>query len=224
MRFRRQLPGCQPDGTQYMLFLLDTSGSIGSTDFERMKVAISKLIGLFCKPTKFAVMTFSHRFNLEFCFNCHENTCDGRKEISKAISDITYRGGATYTAGATKCVHEDLLSASCGLDAQANCISVVYITDGKSNDPTLQVCQEIQHLRNSLGVQTFAIGIDNYDENEIQCIGQTATSMSVFRYESFDEFVERLDDIIEMLLFPPNPSQRQCSNHLGEPLPGDPCL
>lgn len=119
MRFRRQLPGCQPDGTQYMLFLLDTSGSIGSTDFERMKVAISKLIGLFCKPTKFAVMTFSHRFNLEFCFNCHENTCDGRKEISKAISDITYRGGATYTAGATKCVHEDLLSASCGLGSSS---------------------------------------------------------------------------------------------------------
>ena len=203
MRFRRQFtdrPACHPNGTQYMLFLLDTSGSIGRTDFQRMTAAISKLVRLFCKPIKVAIMTFNHEFNLEFCFNCHENTCGGRTSMRDSILGIQYRGGSTHTASATKCACDFLLSETCGLDSHANCISVVYITDGQSNDPNLEVCQEINCLHNRFGVRTFAFGIDNYDENELRCIGQNSDSTSIFRYESFNDFEASLQSATDRLV------------------------
>ena len=87
-------------------------------------------------------MTFDQKFNLEFCFDCHENTCNGRTSIRDAMLGSTYRGGLSHT-GATRCVCDLLLSERCGLDSHANCISVVYITDGKSNDPRLEICAPV---------------------------------------------------------------------------------
>ena len=192
MRFRRQFTEqsqCHPNGIQYILFLLDTSGSIGNSTFRRVTAAISELLKLFCKPIKVAVMTFNHEFNLEFCFNCHDNTCTGRAGTAQAICAIEYRGGSTHTAGATKCACDFLLSETCGVDTTANCISVVYITDGKSNDPTLKICKEISCLHNRFGVRTFAIGIDNFNEDELKCIVTNSDPTSIFRYSSFEDFV-----------------------------------
>ena len=226
MRFRRQFtdrPECQSNGTQYMLFLLDTSGSIGSANFERMKQAISKLIRLFCKPIKVAVMTFNHEFNVEFCFNCHENTCDGRTSIRDAMLRIQYRSGTTHTAGATRCACDFLLSERCGLDSQANCISVVYVTDGKSNDPRLEICQEINCLHNGFGsrVRTFAFGINDYNEDEIRCIGQSSDSTSVFRYENFDDFEASLQTVTLKLIVGQAQNQHTCRNYRGVSTPGE---
>ena len=223
VRFRRQFtnsPECHPDGTQYMLFLLDTSGSIGSADFQRMKEAIGNLVRLFCKPIKFAVMTFNHEFNLEFCFNCHDNDCAGRTSIRDSILGVRYRGGATHTAGATRCACDFLLSETCGLDSQANCISVVYITDGHSNDPNREVCQEINCLRNRFGVRTFAFGIDDYDEDELSCIAQSSDPTSIFRFEDFDDFEASLQGAADKLIKDRLQGKYTCHNSGGVSTPG----
>ena len=85
-RYRRC--NCVPDGIQHILFVLDTSGSIGESDFNRVTAKLSELVILFCKPIKVAVMTFDHEYFVEFCFNCFDNTCDGRSMTSTAISTI----------------------------------------------------------------------------------------------------------------------------------------
>ena len=51
-RYRRQTTDCQPDGTRHILFMLDTSGSIGKTEFDKMTTALSTLVTLFCLPEK----------------------------------------------------------------------------------------------------------------------------------------------------------------------------
>ena len=70
-RFRRQIrspDSCtSADDTQHVLFVLDSSGSIGAPSYTRMKEAVSKLTPLFCKKVKFALMTFSSDLILEFC-------------------------------------------------------------------------------------------------------------------------------------------------------------
>ena len=90
LRSKRQTT-CGDQSVQHVLFVLDTSGSIGTTQFTRMKNALSKLPGLFCKQVKFAVITFSTFVHREFCFNCFENTLFGRSGVSNAIKNITYR-------------------------------------------------------------------------------------------------------------------------------------
>ena len=215
MRFRRQFSlypakDCYPDDAHYILFLLDTSGSIQESNFKRITSALSELVELFCKPVKVAVMTFNHEFNLEFCFNCHDSDCSGRTSAAKAIENIVYRRGWTHTGGATKCACNVLLKESCGLDPAANCISVVYITDGLSNDPTLEVCNEVKCLHNRFGVTTSAIGIQNFNENELKCIAEASDSTSIFRFGSFKEFEGAFRNSVGRLLS--NPDQYKCIN------------
>ena len=78
---------------QYVLFLLDTSGSIGETDFCRMNCLLSDLVQWFCHPISVAAMTFSHTFHKEFCFDSFDNTCAGRNGAKSAIRNLAYRGG-----------------------------------------------------------------------------------------------------------------------------------
>ena len=87
-RFRRTL--CQPNGDQYILFLLDISGSIVPAEFTRATTAISNLVALFCSPPRIGVMTFDHQFNLEFCFDCFGTDANGRFQASQAIKNIPW--------------------------------------------------------------------------------------------------------------------------------------
>ena len=95
------------------LFVLDMS--VTDAEFHRMTGALSFLVALFCKPIKVAAMTFDHQFYIEFCFDCF---------------------------AAIDCVCSTLLKPICGLDPDATCIDIVFITDGKSNDPSRDVCDE----------------------------------------------------------------------------------
>ena len=88
-RYRRQ-DSCQSASTQYILFVLDTSGSVGEAEFNRVTSVLSELVLFFCKPVKVAVMTFDHEFFVEFCFNCFDNSCGGRVDARNAINAIQY--------------------------------------------------------------------------------------------------------------------------------------
>lgn len=215
-RFRRQQK-CSRDDVQHVLFLLDTSGSISDDSFKRMKEAVGNLTFHFCRQVQIAVMTFNHEFNIEFCFDCYDNTCRERIEARAAINRITQRNGWTHTGGATACACDVLLRQECGLPSNARCISVVYITDGRSNDPTRKVCEEVKCLHNRAGVETFAIGIDDdIDQDELNCIGEFSNIKSVFNFGSFAEFESAVTGIeerfIPSLTPAPGPSRYQCPN------------
>ena len=219
LRQRRQL-SCGESSVQNVLFVLDTSGSIGRVQFDRMKVALGKLTPLFCKQVRFALITFSSYVNLEFCFNCFENTYLGRQEAKSAIENTPYQGGGTHTAGAARCVCEEMLTSSCGIDSsQPLCLDVVFITDGKSNDPNLDVCEEVRCLHNRHDVNTYAIGISSgsgfqqtYDQEELDCITNYSDEFSAFQYESFDEFESSITKIIVRLANALPTSPESCVN------------
>ena len=208
-RFRRQSnPQCSSNDNQFILYLLDTSGSIGESDFNLTRDAIAKLIPLFCKDIQVAVMTFNHQFKLEFCFNCY-----GRGEVGNAIKDIIYRGGGTNTAGASKCACDELLTPQCGLDCDANCIDVVYITDGGSNDPSLEVCEEVKCLHNHVrGVNVHVVGIGSYNQNELNCIENSSRGISLFKYDTAADFNQAIGDVAAKLQRFSSTYQCTCAN------------
>ena len=204
-RYRRQQDStCHPDGIQHILFVLDRSGSIGETEFKKVTATLSMLVALFCKPIKIAMMTFDHEYFEEFCFDHFDNTCGGRADAALAISCINYNlnDGTgvryTHTAGAIDCVCDHMLSFdNCSLPLDATCIDVIFITDGLSNDPNRDVCVESRSddmlcLHNNIifqgVVNTFAIGIANAHEPELQCINNNAGESYLFNFRSFDDF------------------------------------
>ena len=60
-RQRRQTSDPCKGKTRSVLFVLDTSGSIGRQSFQRMTAGLSNLTTLFCNPVEFALMTFNDR-------------------------------------------------------------------------------------------------------------------------------------------------------------------
>ena len=205
-RFRRQ-NSCSGQN-QYVIFLLDTSESIGLDNFMKKREAVARLSTLFCKPVQIAVMTFSHIFKLEFCFNCFDSSDhNSRAARLNAIKNIPYRGGATYTGGAARCVCDELLDPSCGLPSDASCIDVIFITDGRSNDPSLEICDEVKCIHDHMQyttINTHSIGIANADQAELKCIEKTDGVNSAFEYDSFDDFVQAIEDIHHKFSFEPD--------------------
>ena len=203
-RYRRQSQNCQPGGIKYILFVLDTSGSITINDFNRMTNALGCLVPLFCDPIKVAVMTFDHDYFMEFCFDCYDgNACEDRKNAGNAIRSIRHRRGNTHTGGAARCLCQDILrfdSQLCGIEHDVNnCFEVVFITDGRSNDPRLEVCDEIGCLHTDTRVNTHVMGIGNFNKAEIECITEDASSY--FFFDNFNEFESKLSDVVELLRF-----------------------
>ena len=198
-----------------ILFVLDTSGSIGRESYRTMTTAVSSLVTLFCVPTQFAVITFAHKLRLEFCFNCFNNTLNGRRAAGQAIINTRYcHGRRTRTGAAARCVCSELLDQyKCGLDP-FSCIDVVFITDGHSNG-ALDVCREVQCLHNhpSRHINTYAIGINNYNAEEIRCLSRYSNSEQVvFGFESFNEFYDYLNNVTARLLSSTNTARYNCIN------------
>ena len=176
---------------------------------------LAQLTPLFCKKLKIAMMTFDHEYFVEFCFDEFSNTDEGRVGASIAISSTPYiRPGQgsgtrwTHTAGAAQCACRYMLTPTCGLtDPAADCINVVFITDGQANDPTLDVCNEIRCLHNRRGVDTFAIGIGNRNQLQLGCMRENDLQLDeyhLFNFETFTELQEQFDLIIKKLTDPTN--------------------
>ena len=190
---------------QYILFVLDASGSIGKQRFDRVTELLAELVLYFCKPIRAAAMTFDHRFFSELCFNDYDNTGLGRLQTSSAMRSIDYngRGGATYTAGAARCACNYMLTPACGISVSAACTDVIFLTDGRANDPSLDICTEIQCLHNRSGVDTSAIGVGDYDTLRLGCYGENDLGLDeyyLFNFPNFTELEQQFQLVLQRLL------------------------
>ena len=201
-RYKRQQALCQPENTKYVLFILDSSGSIRHTDFLDMTTTLSKLVHRFCKRVKIAVLKFSRFQYAEFCFDCYDNACDGRDMARDALVAISYRGSLTYTGEATQCACDYMLTPNCGftdLEGEGTrCLDVVYITDGRSNG-RYDVCNRVQCLHNlpQTQVNVFAIGIGDVDREELKCITRHSTNSEdneIFMFDGLKKFKDTITD------------------------------
>ena len=207
-RFRRQSCGSE---IQHILFVLDTSGSVGQANFQTVTRVLADLTSLFCNTIKIAVMTFDHEYYVEFCFDDY-----GSNRLLEAANDIRsipyIRPGQspgtrwTHTAGAAQCACEYMLNPTrncLNVSDPAECVSVVFVTDGRANDPTLDVCTEIRCLHRRKGVDTFAIGIGNRDDLQLRCMREDDLGLDeyhLFNFESFAELEEQFELITRRIV------------------------
>lgn len=202
-----------------LIFILDTSGSVGSSDFSMMIDTISRFLPLFCGSMQLAILTYSSDIYMELCFDCYNLTCQDqqlcpdRTSLHSAIKAIQYRGGNTRTGPATRCVHDYVLDplSGCKVDISSDCVDIIYITDGMSNGPLAHphTCNEANCLKNHPiwcgRVNTYAIGIgDRVNLHELQCLTKSDIDESVFKVSN----VTDLDQLVTnaTMLLSSNPS------------------
>ena len=164
-----------------------------------MKNAIATIVPLFCSQIKVALVSFSTKIKLEFCFNCYKDTLYGRWAAMEAINNIEYMSQLTYTGATAKCICDNILQESCGISTTPDCLDVIFITDGKSNDRNLEVCEEVKCLHSKTGVSTFALGIKGYDKDEIKCITKASDDSQIFEYETFQDFKQSIEELVGLI-------------------------
>ena len=154
---------------RYILFILDSSGSIGSTEFTKMKEILANLVPLFCKESKFAVLSYGDKIERNICFSCDQDE-EHNALFREALLSIEYHNGdSTRTGDAIKCACNDMLQAGCGYHNEADSITdVIIITDGHYNDGE-NPCFAARCFQDKVNVISVAIG-HNVDYDELSCI------------------------------------------------------
>ena len=94
-----------------LAFILDSSGSVGSDNFQQVKDFVKDVVDFFnigTSGTHVAVVTYSTYTRLEFNLKAHYT----KSAVKNAVGNIYYQGEATYTADALDFVRSDIFVTS----------------------------------------------------------------------------------------------------------------
>lgn len=176
----------RPDKSVDLLFLVDSSASVGAENFFNELKFVKKLLADFTvafNNTRVAVVTFSSKTkvvrHIDHLTNASEENHKCRL-LDQQLPMIKYSGGGTFTLGA-------LLEAKRILgSARPKAAKAVFlITDGYSNggDPR----PAAKDLRQA-GVQMFTFGIRNGNVRELFDMASEPQQNHSFILDSFEEF------------------------------------
>uniref|UniRef100_A0A8C5PKN8 VWFA domain-containing protein n=1 Tax=Leptobrachium leishanense TaxID=445787 RepID=A0A8C5PKN8_9ANUR len=170
-----------------VIFLVDSSGSIGDENYTKMKTFMKHLVN---KTTvgrdsiQFGAVQFSDTTNLEFQLNSYSTA----SPIMDAIDRMTYMKATTYTGKALEFVSQYFTSAN---GARPNVKKIlILITDGVAHDV---VKTPAKSLRDS-GVIIFSVGVLNANKHQLEEI--SGKNGKVRYLETFDLLKDIEDDLI----------------------------
>ena len=156
---------------------MDSSGSVGSSDFQTMKTFVRDIANSFeIGPNDVQIGVMSYGSSNYFHF--YLNTYSTKSAVLSAINAIPYSGGGTDTAGALNGVRTTGFSESKGARPASKGIPrvAVVITDGESNDYSATVTAA--NALHNASIITFAIGIAGANQNELNAIASQASYVS----------------------------------------------
>ena len=171
------------NSVQDVVFVIDTSGSIGSSRFQLIREFTGNIvIELFRQSPRTAVgvILFGSSANIQFNLRAHTSL----STLLPAISQLPYSGGGTNTAEALQLLLSTAQNGALGLRSGSSNIAIV-VTDGFSNSrsATLSAASSL-HASNLFDV--YAVGVDGADLTELQ--GIASSSEFVFFTNSFTSF------------------------------------
>ena len=150
--------GCVSDPAD-IVFLLDSSGSIGAEHFKKELGFIAEFAKHYViGPTnvQIGIVTFTSKVRNEFNMNTYKNINDLEREVMQ----ISYEGGPTRTDEGLRYVRMNSFKSSSG-DRNNVPNVLIVITDGLSND-RLSTYTESSLLHSTTHIETFAIGIGTH--------------------------------------------------------------
>ncbi|KAL3854733.1 hypothetical protein ACJMK2_013983 [Sinanodonta woodiana] len=181
------------DAKADVVFLLDSSGSVGHVDFRKVKDFAYRLIddlNIGKDQTRVGLVAYSSRSRHGFYLKDYYE----KYQLQNAISSIDFEYGKTNTADGLRHVREKLFNAAVGDRPDAQNF-VVVVTDGLSNIKSEQTIIEADLLKSS-GVHVYAIGIGKFDRYEIDRIASAPPSKNAFILEDYASLASISSDII----------------------------
>ncbi|OWF41031.1 Collagen alpha-1(XII) chain [Mizuhopecten yessoensis] len=180
----RRVPATHPKCLTQMVdvvFLLDSSGSMGEMDFRKLLDFVSVYAQYFTvgpSNVQMSVISFASDVTIHFDLNTYDNSA----AIINAVQNIPYKNGGTHTEKALQMALYHSFTRQTGDRSYAKNVLLV-ITDGYSYDreATLSAASMLKLYQ----IETFAVGVgQGVDISELQ--GIATDSRHVFTATNFD--------------------------------------
>jgi len=166
-----------------MVFVMDSSGSIGQSNWVKVKQFAKNLTAAWpVSPDDVQVGVIEYSEGVDIRFNLKDYSTVA--EVQAAIDALPLYGHTTNTAGALKTLYTSMYTPEAGARADVLPVAIV-ITDGQSNDPTA-TAKEASTAQGD-GILLFSIGIGDADVSELNAISSDPDDQFVFYVGSFDD-------------------------------------
>ncbi|XP_050022024.1 integrin alpha-M isoform X1 [Alexandromys fortis] len=189
MRPPRQFPEALrecPQQESDIAFLIDGSGSIHPTDFQKMKEFVYTVMEQFTKSkTLFSLMQYSDEFRTHFNFDAFKKNPNPRIHVNP----IRQLNGKTKTASGIRKVVRELFQKTSG--ARENAVKIlVVITDGEKYGDPLNY-EDVIPEADRAGVIRYVIGVGNAfagrkSRQELDTIASKPAGDHVFQVDNFE--------------------------------------
>ncbi|XP_078614399.1 collagen alpha-1(XXI) chain-like [Branchiostoma floridae x Branchiostoma japonicum] len=157
-----------------LVFVLDGTGSVGATNFEKMKTFVQKMISDFDlgpEATRIGVVVYSNRASLEISLDAY----DDQEALQDAVADIAYPGGYTLTGAAIDYTTTFAFSTRNGARDGVRKVAVI-LTDGVSYDDPAEPAQSMRKA----AIITYAVGIGSkLDRDQLDVIAGVPDNLFV---------------------------------------------
>uniref|UniRef100_H2LIJ9 Collagen alpha-1(XIV) chain n=1 Tax=Oryzias latipes TaxID=8090 RepID=H2LIJ9_ORYLA len=184
---------CRSEAVADVVILVDGSWSIGRVNFRLVRMFLENLVDAFD-----VVFMQKNKENKNYSgdprIEWHLNTYHTKDAVIDAIKNMPYKGGNTLTGLALTFILENCFKPEFGAREDVPKIGIL-ITDGKSQDNVIPPAERLQEA----GVELFAIGVKNADENELRSIASEPDATHVYNVADFNimsSIVEGLTKVV----------------------------
>ena len=177
-----------------VVFLIDESGSVGSTHFQQSLDFVKNMIKAFPDDklsgengTRFGLSTFATSYTTRFYLSNYTRQSD----YLSAIGQVSYSGGGTSLGRALGLILNDQFSEERGLRPKVDGVPriLIVLTDGKSGD---SVSIPAKNVRDE-NIVIYAVGIANYELAQLQEIASSESHVyTLSTFSELDKFISTL--------------------------------
>ncbi|KAM9187606.1 collagen alpha-4(VI) chain-like [Dugong dugon] len=188
-------PACREAVLADIVFLVDSSTSIGPQNFQKVKNFLySVVLGLNISSDQVRVGLVQYNDNIYPAFQLNQYPL--KSMVLEQIQNLPYRTGGTSTGSALEFIRTNYLTEAAGSRAQDRVPQIVIlVTDGESSDEVQETADRLKED----GVVVYAVGINVQDVQELQKIASEPFEKFLFNTENFNILQELSGSILHTL-------------------------
>ncbi|XP_053350350.1 collagen alpha-6(VI) chain-like [Clarias gariepinus] len=198
---------CTQEALADIIFLVDSSFSIGTENFQKIRDFLFTFVNSFdVSPDKVQIglVQYSNSPHSEF----HLNTFETKEKILDYIENLPYRGGGTRTGLGLSFLLKHHFVKEAGSRAKDGVPQIaVVITDGQSQDDVEPHAQDLKQQ----GIILYAIGIKDADMEQLKEIATKPHDQHIYSVTDFTALQGISQGFIQVICTTVEEAKRQVS-------------
>uniref|UniRef100_A0A8C6QF76 Collagen, type VI, alpha 4 n=1 Tax=Nannospalax galili TaxID=1026970 RepID=A0A8C6QF76_NANGA len=188
-------PACREASLADIVFLVDSSTSIGPQNFQKVKNFLySVVLGLDISSDQVQVGLVQYNDNIYPAFQLNQYSL--KSVVLEQIQNLSYSTGGTNTGSALEFIRTNYLTERGGNRAKDGVPQIVIlVTDGESNDEV----QEAADWLKGDGVIVYVVGVNVQDVQELQKIASEPFEKFLFNTENFSTLQDFSGSLLQAL-------------------------